>query len=122
MALQRETLRRLAEGCRYLDHFKRGNLSGARRNRGDWVSQGQLPEGWYADLKTVTRHVYVVYSYQTPIAWTPCAVPDGETSRRWIVPPVTYSASTTNHQNAVRAAIVANGDFIGNDRVVVRTP
>lgn len=121
MALQAVTLAHLRDGCRYLDPFKRGNLRGRHASRGDWSTRGRLPEGWWADLTSVQGAVYVVYSHGTPIAWTPWIMPEGEVSRRWIVPPVSYSRSTTNHQNATRAAIEASGGYIGNARVVPAT-
>lgn len=121
MALQAVTLAHLRDGCRYLNSFKRGNLRGQPVSRVGWSERGQLSEGWWADLESVQGVVYVVYSYGTPIAWTPRAMPEGETSRRWIVPPVSYSRSTTNHQDATRAAIEASGGYIGNARVVPAT-
>lgn len=56
---------------------------------------GRLDPEHYDSL---SRAVYVVYSYGTPIAWD---TPDG-----WVVPKRKYSATTSNHQNIVRAALI----------------
>jgi hypothetical protein len=55
---------------------------------------GELPPEWrHAFPRT---HVdYTILSYSTPIAWL--------TEGRWIMPPVTYSPTTTQHQGVLRA-------------------
>ena len=68
-----------------------GSLRGARIEPG-WVPDtlGELPYS-AATVGGVNSAEYVVYSYQTPIAWW--------TSRNgWVRPPVKYSRTTSRHQ------------------------
>lgn len=62
---------------------------------------------WQADQDKID---YVVYSYQTPIAWHVKAAGVDE----WIYPDVRYSRTTSAHQNKIRAVIVA--DPVANSR------
>jgi hypothetical protein len=48
---------------------------------------------------------YVVYSYQTPIAWH-------SASLGWIVPAYSFSATTSGHQSTVRNALSGNGAYV----------
>lgn len=60
---------------------------------------GRLPHRWVEQYRSDTRRPgvsYVVFSYATPIAWERT---DGVT----VVPDVTYSRTTTRHQNLCRA-------------------
>ncbi|GAA4100962.1 hypothetical protein [Actinomadura miaoliensis] len=62
-------------------------------------STGRLPLAWarrYDDDRRSSGIIYTVRSYATPIAWVRA---DG----RMVVPPVTYSPTTTRHQNLCRA-------------------
>ena len=65
---------------------------------------GRLPRDWARTL-SARRHLitYVVYSYQTPIAWH-----DSEAG--WIVPDERYSITTSRHQSTVRAALTYLGE------------
>ncbi len=66
-----------------------------------WDTMGQLPSSYRHGLEqhlTDCRITYVVYSYQTPIAW----VVDG---RDVVIPDVVYSLTTGRHQNLVRASL-----------------
>lgn len=57
---------------------------------------GKLP----AEYKhSAERAAYIVYSYQTPIAWW--SESDG-----WTVPLVKYSVTTSVHQGKVRTALI----------------
>jgi hypothetical protein len=57
---------------------------------------GYLPKGFHESL---SRADYVVYSYFTPIGWH---VPD----HGWVIPEVTYSATTSSHHAPqLRAAV-----------------
>lgn len=83
-----------------------------------YTHYGQLPDE-YTD--SVRRATYVVYSYQTPIAWyVPCTC-NGMSfiANRWVftreckckftgwtVPLVKYSATTSVHQGKVRASLI----------------
>ena len=66
--------------------------------RGGWRSGswGWLPKEWQ-DAFYDDDPDYVVYSYDTPIAW--------HGNRGWIVPPVKYSVTTTRHQSLTRGAL-----------------
>lgn len=64
----------------------------------EWDTMGQLPSSFRWELEShLTDHriTYVVYSYQTPIAW----VIDGS---QVVIPRVTYSLTTGRHQALVR--------------------
>lgn len=70
-----------------------------------YVSPGRLPREWVDDLTRVTKaarkanvNVYVVFSYQTPMAWY--YAPEG-----WTFPDVKYSPTTTQHQHYIRNGI-----------------
>lgn len=58
-----------------------------------------LPAQWREALESDTSVSYVVYSYTTPIAWY------SEIQCGWVIPDVRYSATTTVHQNLIRAAV-----------------
>lgn len=62
----------------------------------------QLPDEWSAD---VAHASHVVYHYGTPVAWI-----DG-VDHGWVVPEVTYSATTTGCQNKIREALGGREKF-----------
>lgn len=67
---------------------------GAMRGEvGEVSTVGQLDRKWRA---SVARATYVVYSYETPIAWV-----DRETNT-WVIPSDKYSVTTTRHQHTAR--------------------
>lgn len=71
---------------------------------GRMVSSGRLylhPE-WAARLAGEEQVDYVVWSYATPIAWH---TPEG-----WVVPPVKYSPTTTQHQHTARMGVHYSGE------------
>lgn len=78
------------------------NFFGEIHRPGGYVYTGYLP-GSLKSTDTVSQADFIVYSYRTPIAWH---IP-GE---GWIVPPVTYSVSTSRHQQSVRMAL-SSGDY-----------
>jgi len=67
---------------------------------------GYLPETYAAMFYDHAKHgavdMYIVRSYFTPIAWWTEA-------HGWIVPRVSYSVTTSQHQTAVRRAIETAG-------------
>lgn len=85
----------LSEAMERFNHFKRGNL---HANHWNGWQFGQLPQEYQIQLKDAyaDNMVYVVYSYQTPIAWSKC---DGK--HEWVIPPVLYSVTTSHHQGLV---------------------
>jgi hypothetical protein len=77
-----------------------GNTSGRTLQRLAVLSYGRLPQN---DRATFARDVsesetYVIFSYETPIAWYRFD------TAQWMVPQVTYSPTTNQHQHAVRMA------------------
>lgn len=84
------------------EEFKtHGSLKGLRHNPSDRVTRlGDLERkspNRAVDLQ-VAAVDFVVYSYDTPIAW--------HTVRRgWVVPTVTYSITTTEHQRLIKEAV-----------------
>lgn len=83
-----------------------GSLRGRARPESD--SSGRLSEKstaaaqlWRADHHKID---YVVYSYNTPIAWHVT----GRDYSEWIYPDVRYSSTTTAQQTKIRTALEAN--------------
>ncbi len=58
---------------------------------------GQLPKEYQNGPHSVFASEYIVYSYDTPIAW----VVNGE----WVQPEVKYSLTTTKHQGRIAVAV-----------------
>ncbi len=97
MAIAKATLRtvhtfvadRVAFNCN-------GTLTGAAPRELGFPSVGKLPvafrDSFRADI--TSPDAFVVYSYQTPIAW----FANGE----WKLPMVKYSVTTTRHLSATR--------------------
>lgn len=67
---------------------------------GPAVSLGHLPAKYHASIREA---VYVVYSYDTPIAWV-MEVQHGADPYTYVVPNVGYSPTTGQHQYAVLEA------------------
>lgn len=61
-------------------------------------SMGALPEPYASEL-FYGRPDFVVWSWQTPIAW------HDSVNDNWRFPPVNYSVTTSNHQAAFRRAM-----------------
>jgi len=83
--------------------FRSGAMS-SEKDRAPF--RGELPLAWW-DILKADQPDYIVYSYQTPIAWH---VPDDndDGGERWVVPDVKYKMTTTRHQNLVRTALIFN--------------
>lgn len=92
MALKSKGCLAIQEGVDNLTPFKVGNVSGNTYTG----TLGRLPEPFRSAYDG--NHVaYVILSYATPIAWR-------LVGGQWVVPPVKYSVTTTNHQNTVLTA------------------
>jgi hypothetical protein len=82
-------------------HNSSNSLWGGPVNPDSWRgdSMGRLPEEWRAEIKRSAERgnspVYAVYSYATPIGWL---LQDGTA----VVPEVSYSVTTSQHQGLVR--------------------
>jgi hypothetical protein len=88
-----------------------GTFRGRTITRHDYVETGQLPQEYVNDFKdSVVR--YVIFSYETPIAWSRIAdwERNGAPVFEWVVPDVKYSVTTTKHQGNVRVALSQIGD------------
>lgn len=56
------------------------------------------------DMYRATGRIdYVIYSYNTPIAYRTCHYIGGE--KFWVLPNITISHTSSNHQSKVRAAL-----------------
>jgi len=81
---------------RFLTPFR---THGALRGDTFAYGTGRLPADWRNTFTARNGVIdYVIYSYQTPIAWH-----DKESG--WIVPDESYSVTTSRHQGTVRAAL-----------------
>lgn len=71
-----------------------GALSGRNVPQGERVYVGQLPLEHAQGLALAVEagNVYIVFSYQTPIAWYSYA------DEKWTRPEVKYSMTTSHHQ------------------------
>lgn len=78
------------ESIRDREVFK--NSTGSFRAVEQFEGAGRLPYGF--SRTTLYTASYVVYSYQTPIAWV-CR-------GRWYYPLTSYSPTTSTHQSSVR--------------------
>lgn len=58
---------------------------------------GKLPEEWITRMRN-DKVTYVIYSYNTPIAWK-------NAKGEWVVPNVRYSVTTSKHQGKVQTAL-----------------
>lgn len=82
------------------EEFTAGNMRGVSGGLGHYWPTGRLPEPWRSRFDQADRDnqiAYVVYSYQTPIAWW-------TTNGHYVQPDVTYSATTSRHQRYSRLA------------------
>lgn len=104
MALKQAGRDAIARGIRDGKPFSAGkgkSVSGATYLRGT----GRMPSGeterYLLERNSAGYVHYVIYSYATPIAFQ-VETPEGNA---WIVPPFSYSVTTTNHQNVVRTSL-----------------
>lgn len=70
---------------------------------------GQLPYSYKRDY-IINDPDYVIWSYETPIAWHATRHLDRDIDHYrpadyWVIPDVYYSTTTTRHQNIVRVAL-----------------
>ena len=83
-----------------LESFKtNGALKGVAKP--DWIDHGKISVWDYVFLRSDRNYYgidYVIYSYDTPIAWRRG---DGE----WAMPAADYSVTTKRHKATIRAAI-----------------
>lgn len=106
MALRGDTPDKIATYMQSRADFRHGNVSAKHHNSDNPPNYGYL----HATDKVLLRDafdgsdIYVVYSYNTPIAWI------SDKSDGWVVPTASYSVTTTNHQSTILRAIRVNGE------------
>ena len=92
-----------------LESFKtNGALKGVAKP--SWIDHGMISVYDYGFLHNDRNCYgidYVIYSYDTPIAWL-----RGDGS--WFMPVADYSATTTRHKNTIRAAILEYKKALNN--------
>lgn len=93
----------LLDAIRSANDFQtHGALRGETVSDARWIGTGILPTSDRETLRTFGRLVdFVVYSYDTPIAYR--VTVDGDSY--WVVPDVRYSVTTSKHQGTVRWAL-----------------
>jgi hypothetical protein len=84
----------LAECLRNREPFKNRTES----FRGDYAPTGPIARGWLEEPPYPSLPVYIVWSYDTPIAWV-------ENSGQWVVTKQRFSQTTGRHQSALRMAL-----------------
>lgn len=107
MATQYGTRRFIAQAMNKRDPFRKGNISA------EWTiypNHGQLPKEWATKLdesiqETQPSKTYIVFSYQTPIAWL-------ENNQTWTIPDVSYSTTTKHHQHVIMVATQPNSPYL----------
>lgn len=82
----------LAERLKASTNWRMGTLRG-ESGRGP-RTHGELPEEFHASVRYAD---YVVYSYDTPIAW--------RSGGKWVQPYIKYSPTTTRHQGRIEVAL-----------------
>lgn len=84
--------------------FNAGNMRGEHDR--PWNRYGNwLPE-WAQELYQDQEILYTVYSYATPIGWY-----DGSRDT-WVIPKISYSATTSRHQGQLRYGAQLHGGSI----------
>lgn len=102
MALATISRRVVQKGIDQLSEFNLDNLSGKKIRKGEKVDLGRLPR---KEAHSIDKAVYVIYSYNTPIAWA-------LSKDAWIIPKVRYSTTTTQHQNIIQTAVDNPGFYL----------
>ncbi len=90
---------------RWTGYSSAGIMPASARDEFQWHMHNAVSEG---------RELYVVYSYDTPIAWY------DPFHRQWYYVDAKYSVTTSRHQSIVRMAIdMWDGEQWANDYVTV---
>lgn len=100
----------LAERLKNFTEWRMGSMhSEGPRMPGYWT-EGILPQEYRASCAQAD---YVVYSYNTPIAWHR----RGDYGGDWVMPDVKYSRTTTVHQGKIAVALsVMEHDYAADIR------
>lgn len=104
-----------------------GSLRGKRFADMRSPEAGHLPSALADRFRTAWingRVSYVVYSYNTPIAWAERDI--SGPSLEWVIPLVRYSRTTSRHQSKIRAAASASlldaVRYVNEDGITVQYP
>lgn len=100
MALTQKNREEAVTLIKGLVDFERSGISARTAQWDSEPRQGEMPDETYAKLVSDVRKAattYVVFSYQTPIAWV---LDDGSV----VLPEIKYSVATSQHQAMVREA------------------
>lgn len=87
-----------------------GELKGVAKP--EWIDFGKLSVKDYCTLRSDNQAYgidYVIYSYETPIAWM-----YNKNGGTWVMPEADYSVTTKWHKATIRAAI-AEADSMANN-------
>lgn len=95
MGLQRKTRDRIEDLVHKRAIFKIVNIAGSKYPEAH--GYGQLPFVHVNRMKEANP-TYVVYSYETPIAWL--------NTTGWVVPHILYSVTTSHHQSLMRVIVM----------------
>lgn len=110
MALQAKTRQIIETSIDRKSPFDRGNVSGKWEGADQFKYSSLIAELPKEFVKVLSKHskgtdLFVVYSYQTPIAWFALSDSDSDGDNTWYYVDHVYSRSTTSHQSAVRYAL-----------------
>ena len=106
MPIQRTTIGIINAAVSKKEAFKRGNVSGKWVDRyyfgsahSSTLGKMSMPFSEYLSAYSEMDKLYVLFSYQTPMAWF------NPTTGKWYYVDTHYSQSTTNHQHNYRMAL-----------------
>lgn len=109
--MTRDSWTKFADTLAGLTPFKTsGALRGDVQKGRPWMrGWGQLPQKYWDSAE---RAEYVVFSYDTPIAWRVRSTPGSQAAKdgfegTWYVPNVHYSMTTSRHQSKIRTAVTS---------------
>lgn len=95
--MARTTNNQITDKARERLEFQGNSTSAEWRDGVEYLGLGRLPRDWREVLRGAEGPVYVVKSYETPIAWW---TEEGG----WVIPDVRYSVTTSKAQGYVRYA------------------
>lgn len=111
MALQRTTKDAVERGVSRKENFNRGNVWGKWQDKNYFryrSTMGMLSRKFADVLEAHSKdaELFVLYSYQTPMAWYSLDDLDSNGTGKWYYVDDKYSTSTTQHQSAFRSSLM----------------
>jgi len=109
MATSWKTRQKIAKAIDARESFKIGNISGRWLDESNITDHfGILPLEYRKSLqdRLETSDVYVIYSYNTPIAYS------HDLKHDFVIPDVQYSRTTTHHQGVVAVSILPDSPYL----------